>query len=516
MMLGTMGMLSIFVFIRTCSYYAYYYGTTPSEAYNAHASIAAIGNAGGAATVMRNQSSIQSLTGESWMDEIASCRKKLADVSHELKREAHGRSAKSKNKANTEKATRHEKSKNEPLIHKKEATKDSSSDRDDQMIDLSVLYDAVVDTIERVGVRGLLFEVLSDDFEYYVYNDESTSYDEDENDDNSDNDYESLDEIEVYWKHCASKHGVGRGCNEWDVWWTYHYVGAIITDVLLQDNGLLWDGSSGERIATPPPPKTTTTTAGSNNVDAAMAELLDKIHQLQASLPYVTQSSFHAQHALIWRYVEKSSERLLSLSSSSSLSSLTYPWELAKLFCRGDGSRQKGIVGRPVGKGVDHECFHGFGHAVFYAVASKQLESSGEQQSPHDNSESTKRDSNDEGFLVLRPHGGFVLAPESYCEVHALCQGASPPKNKRSEMDPNNEASGNSYRICFEGVVHSVRLLSEDSPNTNNKGTAIDVVDQEMKRCATLAKKKKKEKDRKGKNAKTTKSFDYHAGRHRT
>jgi hypothetical protein len=66
--------------------------------------------------------------------------------------------------------------------------------------------------------------------------------------------------------------------------------------MLLDDHEVLRDGSSGETIRTPANFGSSDNDEGS---DGAMAELLDKIHLLQASLPYVTQSSFHAQHALI-------------------------------------------------------------------------------------------------------------------------------------------------------------------------------------------------------------------------
>jgi len=262
------------------------------------------------------------------------------------------------------------------------------------------------------------------------------------------------------------------------VWWTYHYAGAIIIDMLLQDQELLWDGSSGERI--------TIASAAAEDADACMAGLLDKIHHLQATLPYLTQASFHAQHALIWRYVQKSAGRL----------SLSYPWELAMKFCRGDGSRRKGIVGRPVGKGIDHECFHGFGHAVFYAVATKQIEQ--HQKEQHRRTAKSKDKEEGTSFLVLSPHSGFSLSPESYCDVYDLCKGASPPPKKRRIMDPNDEARANSYLICTEGVVHSVRLLSEDYSHMIHKQTAIDMVDKEMKRCESAKRKETKKPKAKG------------------
>jgi len=431
MMFGGIGILSAIVLIQTC--------------FDSYGRLGE-GASGFPSTTTRIRTASNSIEHEdySWMDRIIMHRTVLADVSHLLKRTAHDR--KGNKKKNRNGSSRERRTKN--------SVGSSSGNPNDLMVDISNLYKAVGETVRDIGVRGLLFEVLSDDFEYYVYSDES-------NDESDDDDYS---EIDAYWSQCYRMHGVGKHCNEWDVWWTYHYIGAILTDMLLDDGELLWDGSSGERIVV-------ATTHDEEGRDNAMAELLDKIHYLQAYLPYVNQSSFHAQHALIWRYVQRFSDER----------SKTYPWDLAVKFCRGDGSRPKGIVGRPVDKGVDHECFHGFGHAMFYLAAKRQLE--------------RERKSNENDFLFLRPHGGFELAPESYCEIHELCKGASPPKKKRRAIDPNDEASSNSYRICFEGVVHSVRLLSEDSPTMTDKDAAIAVVGKEMKRCSRERHRKEKQKN---------------------
>lgn len=415
-------------------------------------------------TMTQSNSITKTLAFDSWMDRIAFYRTALADVSHELKMTAHDRRRGSKEETN-----------------KGSGGVNEFDHANELMVDISILYETVGDTVRDVGVRGLLFDVLSDDFEYYVYSDESVSYDNEDNDDKSSSSSDSIDEIHAYWYNCASKHGVGNGCNEWDLWWIYHYIGAILTDMLLENREILWDGSSGETIRT---------AAGTSDdeLDAAMAGLLDRIHRLQAGLPYVTQTSFHVQHSLIWRYAERSSGRL----------STSYPWELALNFCRGDGSRSKGIVGRPVGKGIDHECFHGFGHAMFYSVASRQLENKHLEREQSETKQHAHAKEN--SHMVLRPHCGFELSPESYCEIYELCRGASPSKEKRRAMDPNDEASGNSYRICFEGVVHSVRLLSADTQHMAHKQTAIELVDEEMKRCASSARKKTKKSKQEAKD----------------
>eukprot|EP00536_Pseudo-nitzschia_multiseries_P004924 jgi/Psemu1/11286/gm1.11286_g len=427
MMFGAIGTLVIVVLVRTYLYVC----ETPDLRFHA-------GNPSASEVMMMHAQSIPKIPQpiqRSWMDKIVFHRSSLADVSHELKRRKQNRGKEKHRTASKEDDRRLKNEEGDDHFQK-------IDEYDDMIEDLSIMHQAVVDSVRDVGVRGLLFEVLSDDFEYYVYG--------------------SADELDHYWRKCSSKHGVGENCNEWDVWWTYHYVGAIITDMLLQDEELLWDGSSGERIVK--------AGASMEDQDASMATLLDKIHDLQATLPYLTQSSFHAQHALIWRYVVKSSGRLSS----------SYPWDLAIQFCRGDGSRRKGILGRPVNKAIDHECFHGFGHAMFYAVATRQLAQDRGTTSSEDKDEK-------EPFMVIAPHSGFTLSQKSYCDVYDLCQGASP--ENREILDPNDEAKSNSYRICFEGVVHSVRLLSNDYSHVTHKQDAKDLVDKQMKRCASAKKK---------------------------
>jgi len=235
-----------------------------------------------------------------------------------------------------------------------------------------------------------------------------------------------------------------------------------------------------------------------------MATLLDKIHTLQATLPYVNQASFHTQHALIWRwYVQMNHQQqnqnnnavqkntIQKNAPNNNDYQLLYPWDVAVLFCRGDGSRPKGINGRPVNKGIDHECFHGFGHAMFYAVATKQYSQKSSSDNKNKNENENRNDETVPPYMVIRPNSGFTLSSTSYCEIYDLCVGASPNQQIRDQvLDPHHEASSNSYTVCLQGVVHSIRLLS-NTRQMMDKPTAISIVDQEMTRCSKEKKKKK-------------------------
>lgn len=126
--------------------------------------------------------------------------------------------------------------------------------------------------------------------------------------------------------------------------WFYHYTGAIITDKFLRDGTgkLLWDGVTGQTI---------------DNFE----DLIQEIQRFQ-QLPRVNEASFHVEHAILWHFL------------ASVMPNVTeYPSDVANTLCRWDSHvREHGIKGRGVGKGLTHECYHGFGHAAFYVVAKRQ------------------------------------------------------------------------------------------------------------------------------------------------
>jgi hypothetical protein len=126
--------------------------------------------------------------------------------------------------------------------------------------------------------------------------------------------------------------------------WFYHYTGAIIANKFLRDGKgkILWDGVTGQYFDD-------------------IAALIHEIQRYQ-QLPRVNEASFHVEHAIIWHFI------------ASVMPDVTeYPSELADAICGWDSDvRQSNVKGRGVGKGLTHECYHGFGHAVFYVVAKRQ------------------------------------------------------------------------------------------------------------------------------------------------
>lgn len=84
---------------------------------------------------------------------------------------------------------------------------------------------------------------------------------------------------------------------------------------------------------------------------------------------------------------------------------------------------------------------------MFYAVASRQLEQQQQQQTNGQSNSKSKQQqqhpNNEEvaaaaaKHIFIRPQSGFEFTPESYCELHELCKGASPPTKERRAMDPN-------------------------------------------------------------------------------
>jgi hypothetical protein len=155
---------------------------------------------------------------------------------------------------------------------------------------------------------------------------------------------------------------------------------------------------------------------------------------------------------------------------------LEYPKQLADGFCwYTNANRAKGISARTVGKGIDHECYHGFGHAMFYIVAKRQLrqQMNGLEVLPTTTPQINAR-------LQVLPNSGFELSPESMCQVYNLCKGA---KRLEDDYESSKYPYSKGVRVCLEGVVHSVRLFSD---TRHNKKQAIQYVNEEMMRCAKV------------------------------
>uniref|UniRef100_A0A7S1YCQ1 Uncharacterized protein n=1 Tax=Grammatophora oceanica TaxID=210454 RepID=A0A7S1YCQ1_9STRA len=203
-------------------------------------------------------------------------------------------------------------------------------------------------------------------------------------------------------------HGIG---NVWYGWfWLVHYTGAVTADKLVTEGSLLLDGSTGEHLT-----------------DAV--SFVREIQRIQKQT-WADEMSFHAIHAFIWHYVARTIPDLDK-----------YPTQLATEFCGEyvvDDFRSK-----PARKSIGSECYHGFGHAVFYSLALRQL---GVQS--HEIDVRTQ----------LRPGGGFQLSDEIFCEAYKLCAGA-----------PNATITTLPRKRCIGGVRHSTKLfaiLEEDEDPT--------------------------------------------------
>ncbi|KAG7337484.1 hypothetical protein IV203_030598 [Nitzschia inconspicua] len=312
--------------------------------------------------------------------------------------------------------------------------------------DISPIYNVLRSAIDTVGVRGVIFDILNDEYDYFLYYPHSPQYD------------------------CFKSHGVGVDCTAFDTWWMYHFTGATIADHFLDSirngnrnnneqehdkrTGILWDGITNQRFT-------------------SMEGLIREIQKYQR-LPYVNSASFHAQHAIIWQYLAQAYPDIQE-----------YPSQLADTLCRSNADSGPRYA-RTVGKGIDHECYHGFGHAVFYVVAKRQMKLQQQQKRmivndptvPSKNFPFPTTTPSISARLQVRPSSGFELTKEAMCQVYALCKGAIRSYDDKDKEDEYPYSKG--VRVCLEGVVHSVRLFSD---TRHNKKETVAYVMEEMHRC---------------------------------
>lgn len=205
-----------------------------------------------------------------------------------------------------------------------------------------------------------------------------------------------------------------------EIWWLRHFTGAITADKLIRDGSLLLD-SSGERIY---------------NASAYMKE----IQRIQR-LDYGDIMPFHAEHGFVWHYVART---IPSLS--------TYPIDLLVDFC-GDLIWKDEYI-EDVSNDIGRECRHGFGHAVFYVLAIREMGGFG-------------------NFSVqsqFRPKSGIALSEKSICEAYEICAEAPNLKTKKA---------------CKGGFRHSSNLFSE--PGLDNSALE-EAHGKQEKRCKKLRK----------------------------
>ena len=198
--------------------------------------------------------------------------------------------------------------------------------------------------------------------------------------------------------HNCSKHG--EDCHANDIWWLNHYAGAVTAEKLLRDGSLLLDGVTGERL------------------DDAVT-FMKEIHRIQRQR-YSGLMSFHAIHAFIWYYVAATMPDLN-----------TYPTQLAEDFCGDYLLKDKKT--KSAHKKLGIECYHGFGHAIFFLLALRQK---------NGNSSTIN------ARTQFRPKGGFVLKDEAVCKGFHICYGAS-------------NVTKNPILRCRGGMKHSAWLFSK-------------------------------------------------------
>lgn len=132
---------------------------------------------------------------------------------------------------------------------------------------------------------------------------------------------------------------------------------------------------------------------------------------------------FHSQHGFIWQYVPSVTPDFFDV----------FPADLAVDMCsyalvyeKGD-NRTFSIVPRV---DVVRECRHGFGHAVYYELAMRQV-----GRKRQDFSARTQ----------FRARGGFILSDEHLCDAVRMCKGAPGLKT---------------YHHCVYGVKHAYYEVS--------------------------------------------------------
>jgi len=206
----------------------------------------------------------------------------------------------------------------------------------------------------------------------------------------------------------------GIGCSAWDIWFIWHYVGAVCADLLLREDSLLLDSSTGERVYT-------------------AVGFMDEIHRLKAQQRYVTRMSFHAEHGFIWHYLAATQPDLN-----------TYPLDLAHDFC---SKYDKKVYVASVNKYIGVECYHGFGHGIFEVLAMQQMQQMGAMK-------------NYNASRALRAKGGFQMENETFCKAYRICEGA--PKDVKTGWTT-------AWKHCRGGIQHAYWLFSDTLPKERSK-----------------------------------------------
>ncbi|KAG7340258.1 hypothetical protein IV203_023801 [Nitzschia inconspicua] len=272
-----------------------------------------------------------------------------------------------------------------------------------EMMDLSEFYRIVSSAIDQMGVVGLYFDVFADGtlkwFESGVN------------------------------PYCKETHGT-IGCGPEEPWWFYHYIGAMTIQKLLREGSLRWDPTDD----------------GSDDNDNHSSfrsiindatTLFRKLHvEMEQRLTTAGDMSYHAQHGLLWELLPQQHDFFHS----------SYPFELADAYC-GDYYGHNKVRGTQAHRTIGYECFHGIGHATFFALARRQLQIDTRINDDVGDSPS---------YFVMKPSTGFAFTRESWCAVQRVCSAAS--HNMTVDTGYSTDVSDR----CFGGVRHSVRIFARD------------------------------------------------------
>jgi hypothetical protein len=205
-------------------------------------------------------------------------------------------------------------------IEKEPTLLDQLNDFEKYTVDISPLYDAVVEAVDNIGVKGLVFDVFTPEL----------------------NEWYGLKED----PDCMGSKMHGYNCAHYGFWWFYHYVGFILGERLIQEGHILWDPMTAEE-----------------SID--FFDLHNKIHERE-ELPFSWEMSFHVQHGLLQYYA------LYYMPDMTE-----FPTKLVEDFC---GKWLNDDTKLSNGKQIGFSCAHGFGHMVFNVVASKQIDPTGKYQ----------------------------------------------------------------------------------------------------------------------------------------
>ncbi|KAG7362056.1 hypothetical protein IV203_025722 [Nitzschia inconspicua] len=331
-------------------------------------------------------------------------RQKLREIAHAMYAELHQNS--SSDKSHVVETEYKNKNSNNKKSKDHHASSVALPDVDSMFLDISPLYDVVSEAIDTFGVKNLFFGVFSLE------------------------DHEKSD-IYSWWqegrtaevKDCSKYHGRYH-CDASQLWWFYHFVGAITADKLLKEGKIRWtlneQDTEGMSLDFIPGNK--------------FGLLTRRIHQRQAehNSPNTDGLAFHAGHSIAWHFIAASRPNLKH----------RYPKDIVAHFC-GDRFAHHDV--KRHGKWIGRECFHGIGHATYYLVMHRQL------QRQYNLTEETVLSARSQ----LRPSAGINLDEMSWCEVYNICGDAH---GWDSEMGYRYDARS----LCLGGFKHSHRIYSRE------------------------------------------------------